>query len=97
MSDYSIGSNKLPGLGKMVEEAGELLTVLGKLIAVDGGSEYWENRNLYNDLEEELGDMLASIEFFLSCNEDIVSPKWIGKRREEKVRLYREWRANGEG
>ena len=34
--DFAIGGEVWPGLGKLVEEMGELGTVLGKLIATRG-------------------------------------------------------------
>ncbi len=81
-------SNK--GLSKLLEELGELSQISAKKLAYM--DTYWHPDNAGNmhiRLEEEMGDVLASIEFvrkklFL----DSVS---IRERKAKKLALYEEW------
>lgn len=41
VAPYCIGSKEWNGLSKIVEEAGELLQVCGKLMANEGKEIYW--------------------------------------------------------
>ena len=63
MSDFNIGSKKWPGLSKLIEEAGEVQQVCGKLIATDGEIAHWDGSNLKERLEQEIGDLLAACKF----------------------------------
>lgn len=78
------------GLTKLLEELGELSQIAAKKSAYI--NDYWhpdQKGNMHVRLEEEMGDVLAAIEFvrkklFL----DSVS---IRKRKELKLELYEKW------
>lgn len=87
---YSIGSDQLPGLAKLAEECGELLQVIGKIIAMghmgyhpDGGKE------LSVRLNEELADVDAAMHFFRQHN--ILDDDAHRERRHEKMRKFKNW------
>lgn len=84
---YSIGSELWPGLSKLSEEAGEVIQVVGKLIATGGEEQHWDGSNLRKRLAEELGDLLAAIEFVALKNglADTFT------RAEEKLKLFEKW------
>ncbi len=89
MSDFSIGSDRWPGLSKLIEEAGEVLQVAGKVIAARGAVLHWDGSNLRRRLEDELADMTAATQFFIETN----NLDWpaIRKRADEKLALFRTW------
>lgn len=60
---FAIGDRDLPGISKVTEEAGELLQVVGKLMATHGMAEHWDGTDLRARLVEELGDLSAAIHF----------------------------------
>lgn len=88
---FQLGSDIWPGLGKFVEEAAEALTVLGKLIATGGNREYWEGRDLKLDIEEEVADVWAAMQFLITHND--LSIDSIGQRKHRKLALYEKWAA----
>ena len=79
---FGIGSEVWPGLAKVAEEAGELLQVLGKLVATAGRPEYYDGSDLRARLVEECGDLLAAIGYLTAANgiEDEVERRAAGKR-----------------
>lgn len=68
MGDFAIGSRCWPGLGKTTEEVGELLQVLGKLVASGGAAEHWDGTNLHDRLIEETGDAIGALRFLTRAN-----------------------------
>jgi len=62
--DYSIGSDKLNGLSKVIEECGEVVQVAAKIIGNNGSYVYWDEPDLKKLLIEELGDVIATIDYF---------------------------------
>lgn len=94
--DFSIGSSVWPGTSKLLEEMGELQIelgrlqqTLGKLIATHGDPNHWSG-DLRQKLVEELGDVLAAIEFFRTENMDAEKNE-ITERRLKKLALFRKW------
>lgn len=87
--DFSIGSDVWSGISKLIEEAGEVTQVCGKLIALAGASEHWDGTNLRERLEDELADLQAAIEFVASRNE--LDAGRIGRRVDEKIALFNKW------
>lgn len=91
MGDFAIGSPVWPGLGKAVEEAGELLQVLGKLMASGGQAEHWDGTNLHERLIDEAGDVLGALRFLIRANglpEDVIE-----LRAARKHALFCQWHA----
>lgn len=88
MRDYCIGSGHWPGLSKLTEETGELLQVLGKLVGSEGNVQHWSG-DLNQMMIEELGDVLAAIEFFMTINK--LDYRLILQRMQEKVQTFNKW------
>lgn len=86
---YNFNGEPLPGLSKAVEEAGELVQVLGKLIATNGSGEHWDGE-LFGRLEMEMGDVYAAMDFIL-LHWPQVSFSVVADRREEKLRVFKGW------
>ena len=88
--DFSIGSAVWPGTSKLIEEQGELIQVLGKLMATGGDTKHWSG-DLRQMLIEELGDLCAAIVFFKTENLTLVETQQIAERVEKKLALFRQW------
>lgn len=86
---FSMGDKEWPGLSKLVEEAGEVTQICGKLIATRGKEEYWDGSNLRSRLIEELGDLQAAI-VFVTLNSGL-DTEAIMTRAEAKLKLFNEW------
>jgi NTP pyrophosphatase (non-canonical NTP hydrolase) len=89
---FSIGSTRWAGISKLVEEAGEVIQVCGKLMGTNGEVEHWDGSNLRQRLEEEIGDVLAAVDFVLEQNPGL-NATGIAKRRASKLELFRQWQA----
>lgn len=88
--DYQIGSDNWPGLAKLVEESGELMQVLGKLMATGGVRDHWDGTDLEDRLYEELGDLHGTMLFFVHTNK--LDSARINKRADNKIELFESWR-----
>jgi NTP pyrophosphatase (non-canonical NTP hydrolase) len=91
--DFSIGSAVWPGTSKVIEETGELLQVLGKLIAVGGATEHWDG-DLRKKLVEEAADVAAAVAFFCERNLTPAERDDVEKRIAVKLARFRQWDAN---
>lgn len=87
---FEIGGTMWPGLGKVVEETGELNTVLGKLMATGGKVDYFDGRDLKTELEEEMADVMAAIHFLMEYNPTLSQQK-IFDRCNAKYKQFVEW------
>ncbi len=83
---YRIESQKLPGLAKVAEEAGEYLQIFGKIIGADGLT-YFDGKDLSSALSDELNDLLAAVQFALECNN-----LHDASRVASKLTKFRGWR-----
>lgn len=90
-SDYSIGSDNLPGLGKLVEECGELTQVAGKILGLGHAGAHWDGTVLADKLIEEIGDVAAAIDFFVQENLSDDERLEVLNRREAKIELFERW------
>lgn len=88
--DYSIGSEVWNGSSKFIEECGELLVVIGKMIGNGGNLEHWSG-NLYPMFLEEIADVEASIEYFKNKNFTDEAKEFIEARKQRKLHLYEKW------
>lgn len=90
---FCIGSDVCPGFSKLVEEAGEVMQVVGKLVATGGSPCHWDGtENLWTKLTEELADLSAAIDFVVIRNGlDVES---FLKRTKAKLELFEEWHHN---
>lgn len=87
---FSIGSDVWPGLAKLAEECGEVIQIIGKLIATGGKFHHWSELNLYEELEKELADVQAACVFVVQEN-PILDSGQIGLRIVHKLAVFREW------
>ncbi len=91
---FAIGDKEWPGLSKLMEEAGEVIQVGGKLMGTRGEVLHWDGTYLDQRLAEELGDLMAAIEFFVTTNFASSSHymRFINQAK-MKLELFRKWHA----
>lgn len=77
---YRITSERLPGLAKLVEEAGEVIKDAAKIM---GGC---ADPGAMEHLEDEIGDLYAALYFFTT--ENPVNNGRIGSRSIEKLKRW---------
>lgn len=95
---YGIGTTQWPGLAKVIEECGEVIQVLGKLVSKGDLDHTWPNidgtmrgsGDLTDSVHEELGDVLAAVSFFILNNDEIDEVRVL-TRQEEKMATFRRW------
>ncbi|MBO0610879.1 hypothetical protein [Myceligenerans salitolerans] len=86
---YSIGSESWPGASRIIEECGELLQVLGKLIGSGGSTAHWDGTDLGERLADEISDTRAALDYFISANNlpaDVIDERTARKRAQ-----YEKW------
>lgn len=88
---FSIGSRTWPGLSKFIEEVGEALQVVGKLIATHGAVDHWEGSRLDEKLIEELSDVRAAVELVEILNLTVGQRQGVAKRHAVKLRQFLDW------
>lgn len=88
---FAIGSAHWNGLSKLVEEAGEVLQLAGKLMATGDDPNHWDGSDLTTRLEEELGDLRAAVDFFVDANTPRLDPKRIEDRARAKYAQFTQW------
>lgn len=86
---FGIGGQPWPGLAKLAEECGELLQVLGKIIAYPDTAVHPDGTLLNERIMEELGDVRAAMIFFAEQNG--ISKASIHARAEYKLARFRYW------
>lgn len=91
---YAIGSGHWPGVSKLIEEMGEVNQVLGKILGTGGDRSHWDGSDLILRLQEELGDVLAAIDFVQWFND--LDAEAIADRRFQKRALFEEWHRSPE-
>lgn len=91
---FAIGSKLWAGLSKLIEEAGEVTQVCGKLLATGGNPEHWDGSNLRLRLEEEIADLTAACDFVRQVNG--LDQERIASRVQEKLALFKKWHAEQE-
>lgn len=92
---YSIGSDRWPGLSKLIEEAAEVVQVGGKLIGSGGEVAHFDGSNLKRRLEEEIADLMAATNFFVERNG--LDNGAIIRRVQTKLALFDRWQDNAGG
>lgn len=68
----------------------ELQQALGKLIAVAGETKHWDG-DLRKRLLEEIGDLLAALDFFEIVNLTPTEALQISDRKARKLALFHQW------
>lgn len=87
---FDLGSDRWPGLGKLVEEAGEVVQVCGKIMGAEARDVHWDGSNLRVRLTEELADLAAAVRFVIKRNA-LAAAAWR-ERVVEKEGQYDRWR-----
>jgi hypothetical protein len=89
----AIGSRDWPGLLKLAEECGELVQVIGKLLAYPDGIHPDDGPPLPERLETEIAHVLAAADFTIFANG--LSADRIRTRHEYKLSLFDRWHQEG--
>lgn len=90
---FAIGDDEWAGLSKLMEEAGEVLQVGGKLMGSRGSTDHWSG-DLRDKFIEELGDLRAAIEFFSDMNFSEDELAQISARALAKYQLFHQWQTS---
>lgn len=89
--NLAIGSDVWPGLAKLMEECGELQQVIGKIAAFPYDSDHPDGSNLQNRMMDEMGDVLAAIEYVQRENSKRLDWKRIKSRAKKKLERFQRW------
>lgn len=93
--DFAFGSHIWPGTSKLIEECGEVIQVLGKLMQRGGKLDHWSG-DLGKMLVEEVADVVAAANVFLELNPQIDSAA-VFERIKEKTERFRGWHRDNLG
>jgi NTP pyrophosphatase (non-canonical NTP hydrolase) len=89
---FGFGTESWPGAAKLLEEMGEVIQVLGKLIVNGGSTDYWGDRDLHQLFIEELGDLQATLIFFREENFSLEDIRDMWARTDDKLTKYATWK-----
>lgn len=81
------------GLGKLIEECGELTQAAGKKLAIMDSDDHWDGSNLKTRLEDEIADVMAASHLVMD-KFDLDADR-ILERRQHKLSLFRYWDGGG--
>jgi hypothetical protein len=93
---FTFGSEIWPGVAKLIEEAGEVLQICGKLMSTNGEDNYWEDRNIHADFQDELADLQAALSWVIEENQDKLDLDYMTERLDLKQELFDKWHADGD-
>jgi NTP pyrophosphatase (non-canonical NTP hydrolase) len=85
---FSIGSDTLNGLSKVMEECGELVQVIGKIVAYGGLVDHPDGTKLAYRLSDELADVQAALTFFHRHNNPGLNDS---RRVSRKIETFERW------
>ena len=88
---FLIQSDKWAGISKLMEECGEVVQVCAKLMQSRGERQHWSG-DLVVMLQEELGDLLASI-VFTGQHNPVIDQEAVAARAAMKLNRFEQWRA----
>lgn len=88
---FFIGADRWSGLAKLFEESGELVQVCGKLVGNGGENRHWDGSLLWDRLGDEMGDVLAAIDFVIAHAPAKQLYERVQARREEKLKTFGRW------
>lgn len=88
---FAIGDAEFPGLSKLTEEAGEMLQVVGKLMAVHGTAKGWDGTDLRERFVLELADLSAAIHFVVNKALTIEESELLMVRFRAKYVMFVQW------
>jgi NTP pyrophosphatase (non-canonical NTP hydrolase) len=90
---FAFGDEEWPGLAKLVEECGEVVQVVGKLMMTHGNPGHWSG-DLRSQLVEEIGDVKAAIEFVEAHCLTVEEREALTTRKYEKLVKFLNWHAD---
>lgn len=90
---FAFGDDCWPGLAKLVEECGEVLQVVGKLMMTHGDQFHWSG-DMRECLLEEVADLEAAVVFFMRHNPTDEERREMVRRITTKVNKFEEWHAD---
>jgi NTP pyrophosphatase (non-canonical NTP hydrolase) len=90
VAPFVIGTPTWPGLATLAEECGELLQVIGKLIAFPDGDHPDGGRDLALRLQDELADVWAAV-YFTATEADGIDAREVSMRASAKLERFRGW------
>jgi hypothetical protein len=85
---FAIGAKDWPGLAKLAEECGELIQVIGKLMAYPDGDHPDGGPNLIVRLSDEIADVRAACTYVVLQSLDSAT---IEPRVQFKLRRFLRW------
>lgn len=80
-----------PGAAKVVEESSELTKELALLMMTGGDPQHWTG-NVTPRIEDEIADLMASLETFVMLNPDKFNEGRILRRKIAKKQKFLDWR-----
>lgn len=90
---FGIGSDSMPGFSKLIEESGETLQEIGKIIGTVSLGDHWDGKGkLKTRLEDEIADTLAAQMFVAKHNG--LDTQRIDKRSLKKLEKFERWHRN---
>ena len=92
---FGYGDLIWPGIAKVVEESGEVLQAIGKLMMVHGNHEAHWDGNLIDKIEEEVPDLDAALTVFKTLNYDKLDHNKMDRRALEKIDKFHDWQDEG--
>lgn len=90
---FAFGDEEWPGVAKLNEESGELVRIIGKLMATHGKTEYWDGVDLRKELVFEMADAAAAIDLVMKYALTEAEKFALVARLKEKFALYEKWHA----
>lgn len=87
---FAFGDKVWPGTAKIVEESGEVLQVIGKLMMTHGHPDHWSG-NLVDKLNEEIADLVAATEVFCTLNKERLNRPALVERANRKIDHFMGW------
>jgi NTP pyrophosphatase (non-canonical NTP hydrolase) len=92
---YGIGSDLRPGYAKLSEECGELVQMVGKIMAYPDGEHPDGKGNLDERFQDELADVSAAIEYVILSNK--IKKGRFDKRKKMKLERFARWHEREQG
>lgn len=90
---YGIGSDQFPGFSKLIEEQGETLQEIGKVIGVASLGPHWDGEgDLKTRLEDEIADTQAAQLFVMKHNG--FDQQRMLRRTAKKLAKFERWHQN---
>lgn len=94
---FGFGTDKWPGLAKVIEEAGEVTQVGGKIIMVGGSNTHWDPEPNNERLVDEMADQYAAITFMMKHAPQVnhMTGRFL-ERWQKKLAIFEGWHEEGE-